>query len=524
MFKTSSESTAMNMFSNITSHLRGVRLIHYEDKDGWHNLFWQHITSKIDEKPFKQLFSDKMGAPNASIRVLVAMMILKEGFGCSDERLFEQSQFDLLIMKALGLNNVDDKLPCSATYYNLRKAIYEHQINTAEDIIGEVFKDLTKGQAKLFGVNGKFARMDSKLIGSNIAKCSRLQLIINVLQVFYKEIKKNEHLLSKLESSDKEFLESLCSKKAGQIVYGLDNKEKEGLLFELGNLLMHLQSLYSERDSEKYSLIERIFTEQYKVETDQVMLKENKEIRADSLQSPFDEDAAYRDKNGQQVQGYSANLTETCNEDGLNLITDVKVEDAGIADNNFVEESIEKSQEVVGHIEHLNADGAYHSVGNQHYAKKNKTEMILSGMQGRKGKYEYEPQQKNTVKVTNTKTGKSYLAEQYKKDKYKFNEEGMLKYITAAMIMNFIQRKAIESIPKNEINRRNNVEASLFQLCYFTRNNKTRYRSKYKHQSWAFCRGLWLNLVRIRNYLGEVRPIEPIFYKKQQILQMQVNY
>lgn len=208
----------------------------------------------------------------------------------------------------------------------------------------------------------------------------------------------------------------------------------------------------------------------------------------------------------------------------MNLITDVKVEDAGIADNNFVEESIEKSQEVVGHIEHLNADGAYHSVGNQHYAKKNKTEMILSGMQGRKGKYEYEPQQKNTVKVTNTKTGKSYLAEQYKKDKYKFNEEGMLKYITAAMIMNFIQRKAIESIPKNEINRRNNVEASLFQLCYFTRNNKTRYRSKYKHQSWAFCRGLWLNLVRIRNYLGEVRPIEPIFYKKQQILQMQVNY
>ena len=132
--------------------------------------------------------------------------------------------------------------------------------------------------------------------------------------MFYKEIKKNEHLLSKLKSSDKEFLESLCSKKAGQIVYGLDNKEKEGLLLEPGNLLMQLQSLYSERDSDKYSLIERIFTEQYKVETDQVMLKENKEIRADSLQSPFDEDAAYRDKHGQQVQGYSVNLTETCNE------------------------------------------------------------------------------------------------------------------------------------------------------------------------------------------------------------------
>jgi len=58
----------------------------------------------------------------------------------------------------------------------------------------------------------------------------------------------------------------------------------------------------------------------------------------------------------------------------------------------------------------LTVDGAYHSVGNQDYAKENKTAMILSGMQGKKGKY--------------------------------------------------------------------------------------------KHQSWAFCRGLWLNLVRIRNYLS----------------------
>ena len=34
-----------------------------------------------------------MGAPNASIRILVAMSILKEGFCCSDEDLFELSKF-----------------------------------------------------------------------------------------------------------------------------------------------------------------------------------------------------------------------------------------------------------------------------------------------------------------------------------------------------------------------------------------------------------------------------------------------
>lgn len=44
-----------------------------------------------------------MGAPNASVRILVTMSILKEGFGCSDEDLFEKCEFDLLTRRALGL-------------------------------------------------------------------------------------------------------------------------------------------------------------------------------------------------------------------------------------------------------------------------------------------------------------------------------------------------------------------------------------------------------------------------------------
>ena len=54
---------------------------------------------------FKPLFPEgkKSGRPNASIRILVAMSVLKEGFGCSDEDLFEKCEFDLLTRKALGM-------------------------------------------------------------------------------------------------------------------------------------------------------------------------------------------------------------------------------------------------------------------------------------------------------------------------------------------------------------------------------------------------------------------------------------
>lgn len=522
MFRTSSTSTPLNLFTNISEHLQGTRQKKYNDKNGWHNLFWQHITSAIEERKYKPLFAEKIGSPNASIRKLLGMMILKEGFGLSDERLFEVCQFDLLVMKALGINNIDDDLPCPATYYNLKNAIYRHHIEHGEDLIGETFRQLTKNQAKVFGVTGEFARMDSKLMGSNIAKCSRLQLIISVLQVFYKSIKDNDSLLSLLDEEERKQLTALSSKKPGQIVYKMDNPSKEEMLVELGRLLLRIMDKYSEADSDKYHLITRILSEQYHVEGEKIRLKEVKEIQADSLQSPHDEDAAYRKKgkgqDAQKVQGYSVNLTETCNKDELNLITDVKVEKATAADNDYVPESIERSQEVVGHIGHLNADGAYHSENNNRYAEKNETDLILSDMQGKKGKYEFEVTPEGEVKATNTHTGENFDAEPYKDGKWKIRDNGKIRYFSYAFIMSYFNRLRIEDIPQAEKNRRNNVEASIFQLSYFTRNNKTRYRGKFKHQLWAYSRCMWINLVRIKNYVGEVCPIEPDFGKKAGLL------
>ena len=61
----------------------------------------------------------------------------------------------------------------------------------------------------------------------------------------------------------------------------------------------------------------------------------------------------------------------------------------------------------------------------------------------------------------------------------------------------------IEELPQDIENRRNNVEASIFQLSYRNRNGKTRYRGQLPHQLWATCRGLWMNLIRIKNYLAQ---------------------
>jgi hypothetical protein len=58
-------------------------------------------------------------------------------------------------------------------------------------------------------------------------------------------------------------------------------------------------------------------------------------------------------------------------------------------------------------------------------------------------------------------------------------------------------RKRLEAIPKKELDRRNNVEAAMFQISYHTRSNKTRYRGLVKHVMWACSRCLWINFIRL---------------------------
>ena len=69
----------------------------FDDIEGWHHRFRREVTNRVDEDIFKPLFNETMGAPNAPIRILVAMMALKEGMGMSDEQLYEQARFNALV-------------------------------------------------------------------------------------------------------------------------------------------------------------------------------------------------------------------------------------------------------------------------------------------------------------------------------------------------------------------------------------------------------------------------------------------
>jgi hypothetical protein len=128
MFRASPDGSQIDLFSNIEQFLRERDQEKLNDPNAWHNVFLDQVTKRIPEARFAGLFDEETGRPNAPIRLLVAMLILKEGFGWSDEQLFEAIHFNLLVRRALGLLNLTDEVPVESTYYLFKQRLYRYQI------------------------------------------------------------------------------------------------------------------------------------------------------------------------------------------------------------------------------------------------------------------------------------------------------------------------------------------------------------------------------------------------------------
>jgi hypothetical protein len=212
------------------------------------------------------------------------------------------------VRSALCLFNINDPLPVESTYYLLRKRIYDHQKHNGEDLMGNVFAHITSGQIKEFNVNGRSIRMDSKLIGSNIAIFTRYEIIHQTLCMFYKSLDKAAK--SKLFVVDRKQLELLMKEESGKTVYHSTKDELKGRLQNIGILIYNLLEPLGYLQTELYQLLQRVFNEQYKViEDEQIELRPKEEISSSSLQSPHDPDSAYRNKGDQTVKGYSVTIS-----------------------------------------------------------------------------------------------------------------------------------------------------------------------------------------------------------------------
>jgi len=515
--------TQTDMFLDHGAHLSERKSNILDDPASWHNVFFREVTQRVDEPVFEPLFNAG-GRPNAPLRVLLAMMVLKEGNGWSDEQLFDNCRFNLRCMRALGLYGINDDVPVESTYYEFRRRLAEHSAGHGEDLVGKAFRSAARGQIEAYDIKGGKIRMDSKLIQSNIAKAGRLELVLETVRVSTAHL--DLGLLSgTLDKADIELLGSLRSKTASNVAYPLDNGEKKGMLERLGRTIKQLLPHCG-----KDGVLARLYREQYRevpqdgdgdakgpggpTGTAVPEPREAKEVPADSLQSVHDPEAAFRRKgNGKsekKVSGYHANVTETFGgENPFELLTDVLTEAADICEDAFLLPAIQGSDGVLDTggtggktVGHVTTDGGYDSRANREaMAADGSPHWNMAAHKGAPQRYELDLDADGALAAYCKKTG-THCKTTFSKKAGKHvihHGDGTRKYMTVERVADYIVlQEHLASQDPDDIDIRPNVESTVHQVFHrLLKRDKVKYRGKFKCNMYVLSRAYWTNFRRI---------------------------
>jgi len=112
--------------------------------------------------------------------------------------------------------------------------------------------------------------------------------------------------------------------------------------------------------------------------------------------------------------------------------------------------------------------------------------------------------------VTDVQTGEHMKAVLVKKqknskeDRWRITTPNGYYYFNQQAIRTSHMRREMKGRPLEELRKRNNVEATIFLFGFPLRNNKSKYRGLIKQKTWAYCRCLWINLIRILNFTKQI--------------------
>jgi len=358
MFRENHRHEQGNFFNTVGQLPCGVKKM--MDKS-WAPGFRDLIFKKIDERRYADLYSDIDSRPNFPVNVWVGLEIIKWKFDYTDAELLEQFHFNLLTAYALGLENLGEVTLSERTLYYNRKRLLEYEAQTGRNLLEEEFQALAADALEELGINAKTQRMDSSFVGSFIKQMSRLELIVKVLQNFYRDLDEKE------QNRWNPLVKGYVDTEAGRSAYYLKSAEVGDYLQKVGALLFELHQAYAgdERVNalKSYEHIGRALLEQFNIAAGgkeiQVEVKPSREISARSLQNPADDTATCRAKDGRTYKGSIFNVAETCApENKVQLLTDVCVAQNVAADDDLLAERLRGIKERTG-VEEMVVDANY---------------------------------------------------------------------------------------------------------------------------------------------------------------------
>ena len=346
-------------------------------RSSWAHLFKVEILPILfrSEENFSMLYG-KTGRPNFSVARAIGLCLLQEYNHLSDQQALDAFGFDIRWRYALDVSDED-------AYLSRRSLVEFRRRLAAKDpemkLLRGIFEKISKKAIKKLDLSASQQRLDSTLVVSNIRTRGRLDLFANTITVFIRSLDKKR--FSQIPDHIRQWHE-----REPEGWFGLAQDQHKAKLEQLAQYAYKLIQVFETdkevKDSEQYELLVRLFQEQCEIKKepksdmskgDDKKIKIKKKTQGETLQSAFDPDASY----GHKGSGYSAHITETCNNKNKNeIITDYEVHGAARSDMGKAPDILNRLESAGLKPEKLFADGGYPSVPSALKVKERKVEFI----------------------------------------------------------------------------------------------------------------------------------------------------
>jgi hypothetical protein len=277
-----------------------------------------------------------------------------------------------------------------------------------------------------------------------------------------------------------------------------------------------------------FKIFERVYEEHFTVVEEKIKVRDTEELRSDSLQSPDDIDATYRNKRNKSYHGQAVNIVETCNpENPINLITDISVEANNEDDSEILNKRLDVMKEKTPDIEELHHDGGYGSEENDTKLNQHNITAVQTAIRGRDPSVEITIEQKEDktyIVRCPSQTGEAEVVERQSDSKDKRYKAEFSETLCAGCSLSqqcklskgkncrryyfsekeYLSNKRannIYKIPSERRGLRANVEATVSEFKRKMHNGKLKVRGRFKTEVFAFSMGISINFGRIARFL-----------------------
>ena len=534
MFRENKEHLQDSLFSTLDS-LSDIGRKKLEKS--WAPTFYREVFMRLDEKPLAVLYSDKASRPNVPANVLVALEIIKAGQGWTDEEMHEEFILGLKVRYAVGYEQIGKGDFSLRTIHEFRRRLREHKETTGEDLLEQVFVQITDEQMKALSVNSDKLRMDSTQIASNIYQYGRLELLAEILLRVHRM----------LNEADRERFGELFSpyvNVSGDEPYAYRIKPDETVTrlttigSDIATLIDELAADYGQEHV--YGLLQRVFQEHFVLTEGKPCPIPNEKISVTSLQAPDDPEATFHRKRDERYRGYAAHVTETCNPDNnLQLIVDVNTEPNATDDAQMLIATLPGLVQRT-EVNEIYTDGGYNSTTVDPVLRENSVQHIQTALRGASPKAGHVSVYNCDIETDATGTPVRLVCPYgqlipvvpgQKEDRFigrvdpaicatcpflpkcRARPKGFGKkpvfYFDQREEEVALKRQAIESRPPGQGNLRAAVESTIRSIKNPFRHGKVLVRGKFSVGSQVLGSALMVNLRRIHRYLARMAPPQP---------------